>query len=340
MVKNLVQGNEAVVLASMKAGLGFYAGYPITPASEIIHYFAKSKVNMMLMEDEIASIHAVIGASLAGKKAMTATSGPGFSLMQEGIGLAHMTEVPCVIVDVQRQGPSTGMPTLPAQGDIIQSRFGSHGDYFPIVLYPNSIPEIYKYTIEAFNAAEESLSPVILLTDGYISHLYETLDESKIKFKLIERKKAPFGSDHRHFTGLVHKDMKPASTDEYAAREIIKKLKEKQEKVAKNYNYYEYLENKNSDTLLISMGAVSRAAYNFKDKYGLFRPIRIFPAIEELKKIADAYKNIIVMEMNMGQYAQEVERLLKRPVTQIPIIGGKIRLNEIREQLEGIREPK
>ena len=175
----LLQGNDAVALGAVKAGLDFFAGYPITPASEILHKIVEfpRQVKVLQMEDEIASINACVGAALAGAKAMTATSGPGFSLMQEGIGLGHMVEAPLVVVNVQRVGPSTGMPTFGAQGDILQCRWGSHGDYFPIALYPNSVAELYACTIHAFNAAEESLSPVILLSDGYSFDLSGGNDE-------------------------------------------------------------------------------------------------------------------------------------------------------------------
>ena len=159
-----MQGNDAIAQGAIDAGLGFYAGYPITPASEIMHYLANVKeIKFIQPEDEIASVNLCMGASLAGLKSMTATSGPGFSLMQEGIGFGHMGRIPSVIVNVQRVGPSTGMPTLPSQGDILQTKNGSHGDYFPIVFYPNSVEELYKYTIEAFNASEQAKIPVILV---------------------------------------------------------------------------------------------------------------------------------------------------------------------------------
>src|SRR3989304_5143038 len=174
MTKQLLQGNHAIALAAEVAGLKFFAGYPITPASEIIHEMVNKKhIKVLQMEDEIASINAVIGASLAGLRAMTATSGPGFSLMQESIGLAHMMEVPLVIVNVQRVGPSTGMPTLPAQGDIIQCIHGSHGDYFPIVFYPNSVLELYTYTVMVFSCEEEFLIPFFLRKETEVILFYE-----------------------------------------------------------------------------------------------------------------------------------------------------------------------
>lgn len=334
MPKQLLQGNQAIAMAAEVAGVKFFAGYPITPASEIIHEMVnKRHIKTLQMEDEIASINAIIGASLAGLKAMTATSGPGFSLMQESIGLAHIMEVPLVIVNVQRVGPSTGMPTLPAQGDIIQCIHGSHGDYYPIVFYPNSVSELYKYTVMAFNAAEESLSPVILLSDGYISHLYETIVPQR-DFEIKKRSRPPLGMGNRHFTGLSHDGsvVKTSDVDNY--RRLIASLREKQQLTAQRYNFYEYLEcKKDTDTLLISYGALSRVAYYFKNDFALYRPIRMYPLVEEIKIIAARYKRIIMMEMNTGQYVYEIERILHREIKFIPIPGGRIDLGEIRQEI-------
>ncbi len=329
MNKDLLQGNQAIIRGAVDAGVNFFAGYPITPASDILHEFIeRGDIKTVQMEDEIASINAIIGASLAGAKAMTATSGPGFSLMQESIGLAHMMEVPFVIVNVQRVGPSTGMPTMPAQGDILQCRYGSHGDYFPIVFYPNSVEEFYKYTISAFNAAEESLSPVIILSDEYVAHLYETVSVND-DFEIINRLRPPLGESNRHFTGLAHRGSLPATSDTTTYKELIHHLYLKQKEVAAKYNFYEYIQNIESDTLLISYGALSRATILLKTKVSLFRPIRMFPIIDELKPIAAKYKNIIVMEMNCGQYVKEIESLLERKVKFVPILGGNIDIDEI-----------
>jgi len=339
MTKRLLQGNQAIALAAVKAGLNFYAGYPITPASEILHELVNKKtVKVLQMEDEIASINAIIGSSLAGAKSMTATSGPGFSLMQESIGHAHMMEIPLVIVNVQRVGPSTGMPTFPAQGDILQCKYGSHGDYFPIVFYPNSVAELYEYTFNAFNAAEESLSPVILLSDSYVSHLYETIEE--VDYPVSKRTLAPLGTSNRHFTGLTHENSKPMTSDPEIHKKLIKRFEAKQKKVSRKYNDYEYIENNDSDILLITFGALSRAAYDLKEDFAIYRPIRIFPIVEKLKDIAKKYKEIVVMEMNTGQYANEVERLLHREIKSIPILGGKIDLNEIASKLRRIKKKK
>ena len=339
MTKRLLQGNQAIALAAVKAGLNFYAGYPITPASEILHELVNKKtVKVLQMEDEIASINAIIGSSLAGAKSMTATSGPGFSLMQESIGLAHMMEIPLVIVNVQRVGPSTGMPTFPAQGDILQCKYGSHGDYFPIVFYPNSVAELYEFTFNAFNAAEESLSPVILLSDSYVGHLYETIEETD--YPISKRTLAPLGTSNRHFTGLTHADYKPVTSDPEVHKKLIKRLETKQKKVSRKYNDYEYIENRDSDTLLIAYGAMSRVAYEFKEDFAIYRPVRIFPIVEKIKDIAKKYKQIVIMEMNTGQYANEVERLLHREVKLLPILGGKIDLNEIASKLRRIKKSK
>lgn len=330
-MKQLIQGNEAIAKAALKAGLGFYSGYPITPASEIMHYLAKEDIVFMHVEDEIAAINMAIGASLAGKKSMTATSGPGFSLMQEGIGLGHMLQVPIVIVNNQRVGPSTGMPTLPNQGDIMQSRYGSHGDYNPIVFYPNSVEELYKYTIEAFNAAEESLSPVILLNDQFLAHMYETINIPNVKIK--NRKLKPLGQGNRHFTGLLAKNGIPRTKDYEYYREFIKKLNNKNKEIARNYEFYEYIENKKADTLLIAYGFTSRVILPLKNKYSVFRPIRLFPVIEKLKDISSRYKRIVVIEMNEGQYKKEIEALLKRDVKLISVHIYPS-LEEIKNELE------
>ena len=336
MKKIITSGDEAVVDAAIMANANFFAGYPITPASEVMHAAAKNKkLEFIHAEDEIASAHMIIGASLAGAKAFTATSGPGFSLMQEAIGLGHMAEVPIVIVDVQRVGPSTGMPTLPSQGDIMQSRYGSHGDYFPIVLYPNSIGEIYKYTIEAFNAAEESLSPVILMIDGFLGHLYETVDLDKIKFELKNRDRKPLGTGKRHFTGLIAEEGIPKTKDTDYYRAWIKRIKKKMDDVSERYNFYEYIENKDSDTLLIAYGITSRVIAPLKEKYSIFRPIRMFPVLEkEIKETAKKYKKIVVIEMNTGQYKNEIERVIGRKVHAISELGGEINLSEIKKELE------
>jgi 2-oxoglutarate ferredoxin oxidoreductase subunit alpha len=335
-MKRLVLGNEAVALGALRAGMTFFAAYPITPASEIMHFLANKEKEIAFVhaEDEIASIHMAIGASLAGRKAMTSTSGPGMSLKQEAIGLAHMMEVPLVVVNVQRVGPSTGMPTMPSQGDVLQARHGSHGDYNPIVLYPSSVGECYKYTMEAFNAAEESRSPVILLLDGFLSHLAETVDLDAINVAPAPRILAPLGQGNRHFTGLLAKDGVPRTHDTLYYREWYHRVKDKMERTVKNYRFFEFLKNDQADTLLVAYGISHRVVLPLKKEFSLFKPITMFPVLEdELKEAAAGHKRVIVVEMNDGQYRGEVERVLHRDVLGIPMLGGEISLNEIKERL-------
>lgn len=330
-------GNEAVALGALKAGMTFFAAYPITPASEIMHILAEKegKIEFVHAEDEIASIHHAIGASLAGRKALTSTSGPGMSLKQEGIGLAHMMEVPLVIVNVQRVGPSTGMPTLPAQGDIIQARHGSHGDYNPIVLYPCSIDECYQFTIEAFNAAEESRSPVILLLDGFLAHLSETVDLSRIKVDIKPRSFKSLGTGHRHFTGLLEKGGIPRTKDTKYYREWYVRVKTKTQKTMANYRFYNYWQRPSADTLLIAYGITARVILPLKSQYSIFNPITMFPVLEkELQDAANQHQRIIVIEMNDGQYLGEVQKVLLRDVECISILGGTLSLKEIKERLD------
>lgn len=333
MPKKMIEGNEAIAQGALKAGIGFYAGYPITPASEIMHELSKSGIAFVNAEDEIASVSMIIGASLAGKKSMTATSGPGFSLMQEGIGLAHMMRIPVVIVNSQRVGPSTGMPTLAAQSDILQAYHGTHGDFVSIAFYPNSVEECYKYAVESFNAAEEAKCPVYLLTDGLLSHLFESVDLDAVKISLKQRALKPLGHESRHFTGLLSKEGIPKTKDSLYYKQWYKSYKEELCNVADNYSFYEYIENKNSDTLVISYGILSRVIFEFKEEFALFRPIRLFPLLKEIKEIARNYKKIIVVEMNDSQYALLLEAFLKREIKKVPVLGGMVAIEEIRKGL-------
>jgi 2-oxoglutarate ferredoxin oxidoreductase subunit alpha len=335
-MKSLIMGNEAVACGALDAGMTFFAAYPITPASEIMHVLAEKEREIVFIhaEDEIASIHLAIGGSLAGRKAMTSTSGPGMSLKQEGIGLAHMMEVPLVVVDVQRVGPSTGMPTLPSQGDILQAAHGSHGDYTAIVLYPASVEECYRYTIEAFNAAEESRSPVILLLDGFLGHLSETVDLEALKIPAKPRTLAPLGQGTRHFTGLLAKDGVPRTKDSAYYREWYARVKEKVLGAAKNYRFFEFHRNPGAETLLIAYGIASRVLQPLRKDYSLFRPVTIFPVLEdEIRAAAEGHKKVVVVEMNDGQYRGEVQKILRRDVLGVPVLGGSISLRDIEERL-------
>jgi 2-oxoglutarate ferredoxin oxidoreductase subunit alpha len=335
-MKRLILGNEAVAMGALRAGMTFFAAYPITPASEIMHYLAakEEEIAFIHAEDEIASIHLAIGGSLAGRKAMTSTAGPGMSLKQEGIGLAHMMEVPLVVVNVQRVGPSTGMPTLPSQGDIIQSIHGSHGDYTSIVLYPSSVEECYRYSIAAFNAAEEARCPVILLLDGFLSHLAETVDLDAIEVTTVPRTIPPLGAGNRHFTGLLADKGIPRTKDTEFYRTWYWATKEKVLNAAKNYRFYEYHRNEQADTLIIAYGISYRVVLPLKREYSIFKPVTLFPILEdEIKAAAAQHKKIVVVEMNDGQYRGEMERILRRDVISLPMLGGKISLKEIKERL-------
>ena len=336
MELQLLSGNEAIVEGALAGGIKFFSSYPITPASEIMETMVKKPIEFIQAEDEIAAINMCVGASLAGSKAMTATSGPGFSLMQETIGFAFKIESPLLIIDSQRVGPSTGIPPMAAQGDILQARYGSHGDYVNMVFYPNSVEECYKYTIESINASEESCSPVILLSDGILSQMYETLELKKIKYSLKKRVFEPLGRNKRYLTGLtsVGSTINTRFNEDY--KEWYVKRKEKILDVAKKYNFYEYIENKKADTLLVAYGIASRVILPLKNKYSIFRPIRLFPILDELKRTSKKYSRIIIIEMNDGQYRGELESFLKRKVELISQLGGRVSLKEIKNELSKI----
>jgi 2-oxoglutarate ferredoxin oxidoreductase subunit alpha len=338
-MKSLIMGNEAVACGALRAGMTFFAAYPITPASEIMHVLAEQANDVVFVhaEDEIASIHMAIGGSLAGRKAMTSTSGPGFSLKQEGIGLAYMMEVPLVVVDVQRVGPSTGMPTLPSQGDILQAAHGSHGDYQALVFYPSSVDECYRYTIEAFNAAEDARSPVILLLDGFLGHLSETVDLDAVSVSPKIRSFAPLGQGRRHFTGLLAKDGAPRTKDSAYYREWYARVKAKVLKAAAGYRFCEFIRNERADTLLVAFGITHRVVLPLRGEYSLFKPVRLFPVLEEeLRSAAEGHRRVVVVEMNDGQYRGEVEKALGRQVLGVSCLGGTISLNEVRERLHDL----
>lgn len=341
----LMQGNEACVEGAITAGLNFFAGYPITPSTEIAELSAAKLPRVggkfIQMEDEIASISAIIGASLTGKKAMTATSGPGFSLKQEGIGYAVMAEVPCVIVNVQRGGPSTGLPTSPAQGDIMQTRWGTHGEHSIIVLYPSTVREIFDTTIKAFNLAEKYRTPVILLMDEVIGHMREKVEmPNKEKIAIYNRKKpssslekylpykvsegdmvpkmANFGEGYRyHTTGLVHDETGFPTNNGKIAEELINRLVHKIENNLDDIVDYEEYKLQDAEEVIISYGSTARSAKSAIDvlrkegrKIGLFKPITIWPtAKNQIEDLSKRTSRISVIEMNMGQYFLEIERI-------------------------------
>ena len=344
MTKRLVQGNEAVLLGAVKAGASYFCGYPISPSSEVlaqasVYAASHPEFRFLQEEDEIASANAILGGSLAGAKSFTATSGPGFSLMQEAVGYGHKIGIPAVIVNVQRVGPGTGMPTMPGQGDLLQGRYGSTGDYTSLVFYPSTVAECFEYTIQAFNAAEESRSPVILMSDAYLGHLNEIVDLDVIDVPVVPRTMEPLASGSvRLFSGVAtYPDGEPATAD---SDEFIRQYIENRdcrEAVADKYNFHEYGWNKDSDTLVVAFGITRRIAQPLSPHYALFRPIRIWPTLDkELTEIAARYKKIIVIEGSDGQYANVIERVLLRRVERVPLLGGRMSLEAVCEGLDRI----
>ncbi|MBL4614813.1 MAG: 2-oxoacid:acceptor oxidoreductase subunit alpha [Magnetovibrio sp.] len=346
-----LQGNHACALAAVAAGCRFYAGYPITPSSEIAERMSLElpKVDgvFVQMEDEIASMGAILGASMGGAKVMTATSGPGFSLKQENIGYGVMTEVPCVVVNVMRGGPSTGMPTRPAQGDIMQARWGTHGDHPIIVLTPASVNEIYQQTIRAFNLAERLSTPVVVLYDETIGHLVETVDVAGAQeIELHERKWAageaddylPYQPDddmvppmtrpgdgyRTHTTGLTHGEDGFPTQDPDTANRVLSRLYGKLEHNKDIVECFEAMDTEDADILIVAYGITSHAArsavHDARDKgikVGLFRPITMWPFPEQaLLAAASKARHIVVAEMNAGQLVLEIERLAGRDRVQ------------------------
>jgi len=340
----LLQGNEAIVLGALKAGCRFFAGYPITPATEILELFSlrlpQEDGYFIQMEDEIASLGAVLGASLAGLKSMTATSGPGFSLMQEHIGFAVMAEIPCVIVDVMRAGPSTGVPTFPSQGDVMQARWGTHGDHPVIVLCPSSVRECYDLTICAFNFSEKYRVPVILLVDEVVAHMREkVLISPDEDIEIYERKKpsvppewyipyeddlsgvpamASFGSGYRyHVTGLTHDIRGFPTTRPDEIGPLIMRLFRKISQNLREIEKAEFYLTDDAEIIVFAYGCVARAAKGAIGearkkgiKVGMLRPITLWPFIRPfLEKVLMKAEYIIVPEMNMGQLSREVKRV-------------------------------
>lgn len=348
-----IQGDAACAYGAIYGGCNFFAGYPITPASEIAEQMALELPNVggycIQMEDEMASMGAVIGAVWAGARAMTATSGPGFSLMQENIGYAIMTETPCVVVDVQRSGPSTGQATKPAQGDMLQARWGTHGDHEIIALSPNSVQECLNLMIDCFNLAEEYRTPVVLLTDGEIGHMRErTVLPDPDEIELTPRKFADpgdlifggalvppmveFGKEtFVHVTGSTHKEtgMRDVQTQKVHEK-LVTRLYEKIEKSRKEILKIEKDYISGADCAIVCYGATSRPARGAVTKargegkkVDLLRLITIWPFPREaIREIGERVERIFVPEMNLGQISREVERFADCEVVSIPKIGG------------------
>ena len=359
-------GNEIVARAAIAAGCRFFGGYPISPSSEIAGYMSgmlpKVGGAFIQMEDEIASMAAVIGASLTGKKVMTATSGPGFSLKQENLGYACMAEIPCVVVNVMRNGPSTGMPTLPSQGDMMQARWGTHGDHPIIVLTPTFHDEIYLETIRAFNLAEKYRTPVILMTDEVLSHMsarldipepdeYEVFDRARPDASVDKKKYLPYSVEtagvkipevppmadfftgyYWHVSGLTHDQTGFPTEDSAKAKYLMDRLFAKINNNLDDILKWEEYQVEDADTLVVSVGSCALSAKEAVmqaredgQKVGLFRPVTLWPFPEEaLRKAAKGKSRVVVAEMTMGQLCLEVERVLHRDVELIPKYNGEM----------------
>jgi len=344
-----VQGNEACVHGALYAGLDFYAGYPITPSTEVAELLAKFLPQrggkFIQMEDEIASICAIIGASLTGKKVLTATSGPGFSLMQEALGYAVMAEIPCVIVNVQRGGPSTGNPTHVSQGDVNQARWGTHGDHAIVTLTASNNQDVFEMTVEAFNVAETYRTPVILLFDEVVGHLREKLVVPEPgDITLLQRLRtnvregvdfhpylpredgrlpmSDFGGVHRYNVTGLHHDMWGFPTDKPETvhnlmRHLVDKIENNSHILAKYKTYY--LEN--AEYLLISYGSSARSSLHAVDtlrnrgeRVGLLELQTLWPFPSHIvKELAKGKKSVAVVEMNMGQILDAVKLAVDEP---------------------------
>ncbi len=342
----LMQGNQACAEGAIAAGVKFFGGYPITPSTEIAEIMAKRLPQIggkfIQMEDEIAGIGAVIGAALTGKKVMTATSGPGFSLKQELLGYAVITEIPLVIATVQRVGPSTGQPTSPSQGDVMQARWGTHGDHPIIALTPASVPECFSLTIKAYELSEKYRMPVILLMDEIIGHMRERIElpDSYDDIVQPERKSptvpkedyqpykadadgvppmAAFGTGyHWHVTGLVHDESGFPNGSSHTTQTLMDRLHAKVTDHLDDIMMYEEYRLEDADIAVVAYGGTARTAYAAIDmaraqgiKVGMLRPITIWPfAEEQIASLATKVGSILVAEMNCGQLVGEVQRVV------------------------------
>ncbi|UCF09240.1 MAG: 2-oxoacid:acceptor oxidoreductase subunit alpha [Thermoplasmata archaeon] len=368
-----MNGDEASAEGAITAGCRFFGGYPITPATEIAERMARRLPEVggiyIQMEDELASMCAILGASWAGVKSMTATSGPGFSLMMENYGLGIMTETPCVIVDIMRGGPSTGLPTLVSQGDVMQSRWGTHGDIGAIAFTPSSPQEMFDYTVKAFNLSEIYRLPVVVLGDEIVGHMTEKVVIPKKKDLQIANRKRPkmkpenylpFAPEDNlvptmacagegysvHVTGLTHDERGYPIINAEAQEKLVARLVDKIRKNAKNIIEFEELQTKDADIVVVAYGSVSRCAKEAvriareeKMKVGMLRPITVWPFPEDrMRELSEDVKAFIVPEVNYGQVAYEVERCVSSnsETHLLPKMGGDIHTPE--EIFEGIKE--
>ncbi len=368
---HFMNGDEAIAEGAIAAGCTFFAAYPITPQSEIAERMARRLPQVdgvfIQMEDELGAMAAVIGAAWGGVKAMTATSGPGFSLMMENLGLAVMTETPCVIANVQRGAPSTGLPTLVGQGDMMQARWGSHGHYEIIALSPASPQEAFDLTVKAFALSERFRSPVLLMTDEVVGHMYERVEipeevpvaprrkpkappDGFLPFKPEEDLVPPMacaGDGYRiHVTGLTHDERGYPAMDAEAHDKLVRRLCEKITRFRDEFTWYEEVMTEDAEVLVISYGISARVSLGGVElarakgiKAGLLRLITIWPFPDEvIRKFADRVGGLVVVEINLGQIYREVERASggRVPMRGVFHAGGRIHTPE--EVLAGIEE--
>jgi 2-oxoglutarate ferredoxin oxidoreductase subunit alpha len=354
-----MQGNDAIGWGAIAAGCRFYAGYPITPSTEVAELLSRElpKVGgkFIQMEDEIASMAAIIGARIGGLKSMTATSGPGFSLMQENIGYAAMTEIPCVVVDVQRLGPSTGQPTAASQGDVMQARWGTHGDHPIIALSPTSVRQAFNLTVKAFDLSEKYRTPVILLADEIVGHMREPVVLPDFKtIKIFEQKVtespatykafrntddgvpplAPFGTGYRfHVTALFHDEVGFPTQRLDEVDPWVERVNSKLDKHLDDISLFEEDNQGGAKVAILSYGASARTARHAMKiargqgkKVNLFTLITIWPFPEkQVEALGDRVDRIIVPEMNLGQLAYEVERMVgRKKVTRVGRANGEM----------------
>jgi len=363
---HFLDGDHACCEGALAAGARFAAGYPITPSTEVVERFAaripKVGGTFIQMEDELAASIAIVGAAWGGAKAFTVTSGPGFSLMMEHIGYAAMTETPCVFVDVQRGGPSTGLPTLPAQGDMMQARWGSHGDYEIIALCPNSPQECFDLTIRAFNLAEQYRTPVMFMMDECVGHMTEKVVIPPAEEILVyprRRTTAPpgaylpyrpeedlvppmahAGEGHRfHITGLTHDERGYPAMNPEAQDKLVRRLQAKIRNAVQELASYEEQDTEAAEVVVVSYGITSRVAQRAIDlarKKGLpvgkLRLITVWPFPDfKIRELASRIKAFVVPELNMGQIVREVERAAggAAKVTGVPHAGGTVHRPEV-----------
>jgi 2-oxoglutarate ferredoxin oxidoreductase subunit alpha len=358
---HFMNGDHACAEGAIAAGCRFFGGYPITPSTEIAERLARRLPEVggvfIQMEDELGSMASILGASAAGVRAMTATSGPGLSLMMENIGLAVMMEIPCVVIDVQRGSPSTGLPTMPGQSDIMQARWGSHGDYAIVAYAPASPQEMFDLTIRSFNIADRYRVPVLLMADEVVGHMVERVEiPSKEEIEYWQRKQpddvsgaavSPFmvndpdlvppmihaGDGYKvHFTGLTHDERgypdMSAETHDKLVKRLIDKVKRNRSDIIMTEGFY--LED--AEIVVVSYGCTARSARHAVREareqgiqVGMLRLISIWPfPFDVFQELINGIEKFIVAEMNLGQISLEVERCVKHPVKGVYHAGGRM----------------